>query len=169
MLIAFAGLPGTGKSTLARLVARRLPAAYLRVDAAEAGLIEAGLAAGPAGVGAAGYLVTGRLAGSCLDAGVAVVADAVNPVAEAREGWRRIAAAKGVPLLFVEVTCSDTALHRRRVEARETDLPVLPVPSWQQVVEREYEPWEGDRLVIDNIGAPEPQVERILAAASSPR
>ena len=32
MLIVLAGLPGTGKSTIARLLAVRLKATYLRID-----------------------------------------------------------------------------------------------------------------------------------------
>lgn len=38
MLIVLSGLPGVGKTTIARAVARRLPAAHLRVDAFEARL-----------------------------------------------------------------------------------------------------------------------------------
>jgi len=169
VLVVFAGLPGTGKSTLARLVAQRLPAAYLRIDAAEAGLVEAGLAGGPADVGAAGYIVAGRVAENCLDA-TDVVVDAVNPVTRARNGWRRIATSKGVALLFVEVTCSDVELHRRRVETRVSDLPELPAPTWRQVRAREYEPWDVERLVVDNVDDdPETQVDRIVAAVSRQR
>ncbi|WP_188904996.1 AAA family ATPase, partial [Deinococcus aerophilus] len=43
MLIVFSGLPGTGKSTLARSIAYRLHAAYLRVDSVEAALLHAGM------------------------------------------------------------------------------------------------------------------------------
>ncbi|CAN5406259.1 hypothetical protein BH24ACT9_BH24ACT9_06870 [soil metagenome] len=88
MLIVFGGLPGTGKTTLARKVARSLRASYVRLDAIESGLIDAGLVPDQAGVGAAGYLVANRVAESCLRAGLDVVADAVNPVQVAREGWR---------------------------------------------------------------------------------
>ncbi len=32
MLVVFAGLPGAGKTTIARLLAKRLDAIYLRID-----------------------------------------------------------------------------------------------------------------------------------------
>ena len=35
MLIIFSGLPGSGKSTIARALARRLGAVYLRIDTIE--------------------------------------------------------------------------------------------------------------------------------------
>ena len=41
MLVAFAGLPGVGKTTISRIVATRLEAAYLRIDAIEQALFRA--------------------------------------------------------------------------------------------------------------------------------
>ena len=38
MLVVFGGLPGTGKTTLARQVADRLGATYLRIDTIEQAL-----------------------------------------------------------------------------------------------------------------------------------
>ena len=49
----------------------------------------------------------------------------------------------------VEVICSDRDAHRSRVESRVPDIPGHRVPTWQEVVDREYEPWQEDRLVID--------------------
>lgn len=159
MLIVFAGLPGTGKTTLARRVATRLRAAYLRVDAIESAIATATL--GPE-VGAAGYLVAERIAAGCVESGLDVVVDAVHPVHESREPWLRAKEA----VLFVEVTCSDIEEHRRRVEARVPDLPGHRVPTWVEVTMHQYEPWkEQSRLVIDNLGELEQHVEEILAVA----
>jgi hypothetical protein len=49
----------------------------------------------------------------------------------------------------IEVICSDAAEHRRRVEARSVDLEGHYVPAWVDVVEREYEPWQDPRLIVD--------------------
>ena len=76
MLIAFAGLPGTGKTTVARALARRLAAVYLRIDTLE----QAFLASGSSGadIGPAGYLAAYAVAADNLRLGLTVVADSVN-------------------------------------------------------------------------------------------
>lgn len=38
MLITFGGLPGTGKTTIAKQLSRRISATYLRIDTLEQGL-----------------------------------------------------------------------------------------------------------------------------------
>ena len=55
MLIVFGGLPGVGKTTLARAVARKMEAVYLRVDTIEQALRTSNML--QAEVGPAGYLV----------------------------------------------------------------------------------------------------------------
>ena len=52
----------------------------------------------------------------------------------------------------IEVCCSDAAEHRRRVEQRENPIATLTLPTWQEVVTREYETWEGDVVRIDTAG-----------------
>lgn len=49
MLIVIGGLPGIGKTTLARLLAARLGAVHLRVDTIEQAIVRAGLARHPVG------------------------------------------------------------------------------------------------------------------------
>jgi hypothetical protein len=56
---------------------------------------------------------------------------------------------RGLKPIEVEVTCSDPAQHRNRVETRSADIKGLRLPTWQEVVSREYEPWERNHVVID--------------------
>ena len=148
MLIVFAGLPGAGKTTISRAVARELSATYLRIDAIEQAIRDAGVLAG--GVGPSGYAAAQAIAADNLAQGRTVVADCVNPVAGSREGWRAVAARGAVPLLDVEVVCSDPAEHRRRVTTRVVDIAGLAPPSWESVLKLDYHPWDRPRLVLDS-------------------
>jgi predicted kinase len=143
-LIVFGGLPGTGKTTVSRELTRRLAAAYLRIDAIEQTLRAAGHT-----VGAMGYVVANALAAENLELGRVVVADCVNPVLASRVGWRQTAAQKSACVVEIEVVCSDVILHRQRVETRTSDISGLKLPTWDEVVNREYEPWDREHLVLD--------------------
>lgn len=161
LLVEFAGLPGTGKSTLARLVSEELGAVLLRIDEIESAMwrtIE------PAATGVAAYWVAHDLAVSHLRRGMAVVLDAVSPVEEARTGWRVAAQETGARHLVVETVLPDEDEHRRRVETRVSDLPNFEVPSWERVQEitRAYEPRSDSRLVLDTRLPPDKAAEVVL-------
>jgi predicted kinase len=169
LLVVFAGLPGSGKSVLARGVADAIGATYLRIDTIESAIVSTLMAYRDNPVG---YVVAERVAADQLAAGRDVVADAVNGVAAARAGWVALAARTGAGLRFVEVQCSDLAEHRRRVEARGPEMPGQGVPTWEQVRRRRYEPWPPElsgRLVIDNIGEAAGHVARIVTELAARR
>jgi predicted kinase len=147
MIIIFGGLPGTGKTTLSRALAAQLGALHLRIDTIEQAL------RGSAAVGPdlldAGYRAGYALARDNLLLGRTVVADSVNPLAVTRAAWRAAGAAASTAAVEIEVICSDTTEHRRRIESRLPDTPGLQLPTWQEVCSREYEPWDHPHLIID--------------------
>ncbi len=163
MLVEICGLPGAGKSTVASGVADRRSVVLLRIDAIEAALWRNGL--DPADTGVAAYGVAHAIALPHLQRGHVVLADAVSGVEAARQGWRETAERAGVPLRVVEAVCPDPEEHRRRVEARLSDLPGFVVPTWAsvQATAAAYEPRTDDRLVLDTRQDPASGVERVLA------
>jgi predicted kinase len=147
MLIVLGGLPGTGKTTIAREIAALVPCVYLRIDTIEQALRSTDALAGE--VGPAGYVVAYELARSNLSLGLTVVADCVNPLPVTREAWQAVAADASSRIVEVEIVCSDIPEHRRRVEQRSIDVPGLVPLTWAAVQQRDYEPWTTQRLVID--------------------
>ncbi|WP_123247393.1 AAA family ATPase [Aeromonas dhakensis] len=168
MLIIFSGLPGSGKSTIARALARRLGAVYLRIDTIEQAIRGAEQGDNEK-MGPAGYLVAYGLARENLALGSIVITDSVNPIQLTRDAYHDIACSVGVPCLDVEVVCSNPKLHRERVENRTVDIEGLALPDWQAVINRDYQPWDSERLVLDSATLSVTQsVEVIVAALAKP-
>ncbi len=164
MLYIFAGLPGSGKTTLARALASRVGAAHLRIDTIEQALRDLC----SVDVRGEGYRLSYRVAGDILGAGVSVAADSCNPVERTRREWEHVAAATGVPYVNIEVICSDAAEHRRRVECRSATVPGLRLPTWEEVVAREYHAWATSRIVLDTAGRPpQDSLDTLLAKLSA--
>lgn len=149
-LIVFSGLPGTGKTSVAQGLARSLGAAYLRIDEIEQAMKTAGLT----DIGPAGYDVAMALAKSNLSIGTAVVADCVNPVRESRRGWQLVAEQSPARLVDVLVICSNADAHQRRVENRRADIPGHVMPTWADVLARDFEPHDAAHIVIDSADTP---------------
>ena len=166
VLAVFAGLPGTGKSTLAVRVGAALPASLLAVDTVDHVLHSYQVTEHKPGYAA--YGVVAALAGVQLALGQGVVVDAVNPVGAAREIWTGLAERAQVPLRVIEVVCSDETEHRRRVEQRRA-AGAAGAPDWAQVLRRGagYEPYVGPRLVVDTSRAGD-QLAAILAYLRGP-
>ena len=161
MLIAFGGLPGTGKTTIAQTLARKLAAVYLRIDTLEQAFIASG--SGQADIGPAGYLAGYAVAGDNLRLGLTVVADSVNSLHVTRCAWRNVALEAGVRIFEIELICSDTTTHRQRVEGRRADIPGHTLPTWKSVLERQYDPWDSQHLVVDTANVSvEQAVETII-------
>ncbi|MEL6723524.1 MAG: AAA family ATPase [Pseudomonadota bacterium] len=98
-LIAMAGLPGAGKSSIANGLCRALGATLLSVDPIEAAMWRSGL--GRDATGRAAYEVAEALAAENLRQGQTVIVDAVNPVEEARLMWLNTAQSLTLPISYI--------------------------------------------------------------------
>ena len=164
MLIIFSGLPGVGKTSIAQELARTTGAVHLRIDSIEQSLRRAGYR-----VESEGYEVAHAVAEDNLRAGHTVIADCVNPWPLTRAAWRSVAERVGVAALDVEIVCSDAAEHRRRVESREPDIAGHALPTWRDVIERDYRDWDRDRLVVDTAASDVSVSVRAIVSQLSPK
>ncbi|HEY2644537.1 MAG TPA: ATP-binding protein [Galbitalea sp.] len=164
-----AGLPGAGKSTVAEVVGNRLGYPVISVDPIESAILSAGIDSDQP-TGLAAYLVAETIADSALANGLSIIVDAVNAVDPARQQWVDLAKKHEESLRFIEVICSDSELHRERLEARNRNLTHLPEPTWHAVEQSldEYSDWTGaaaaaERITLDSVQPLGVTVERALA------
>lgn len=153
-LIVTAGLPGSGKSSVAKWLARTIRAPLLSVDPIEAAMRQSDIPKTMTGIAA--YEIAAAVAEENLKLDLTVIVDAVNPVEAARATWVRLAERQKSSLIFVECYCSDTRIHRQRIESRVCGMVGIPEITWERVEERraEYEPWSMDHIALDTAKAP---------------
>jgi predicted kinase len=148
VLYIFSGLPAVGKSTLAKLLAGQLGAAYIRVDTIEQGLRDLCSCK----VEGEGYRLAYRTAADNLKIGISVVADSCNPWVLTRREWENLALESRADFINIEVLCSDDEEHRKRAAQRMPEIEGLKLPSWEEIRKRDYHPWNKDIIKIDTAG-----------------
>ena len=109
MLIVLGGLPGVGKTTIARELARQIGAVHLRIDSIEEALRASGTARGP--MDDSGYRVAYAIAEDNLRVGRTVIADSVNPLPMTRNAWVGVAKKTQSTAIEFEIICSDLEEH----------------------------------------------------------
>jgi len=165
-LVVLSGLPGVGKTSVARALCAASGAAHLRIDTIEAVL----RAAGERFEGDRGdlaYRVAYAQARDMLRVGRCAVIDAVHGWDGAAALWTGACADTGARLCRVALRCADEGEHRRRIETRASDIPGQPPPDWASVTARPFAPLADPDLALDTARlTPEAAVARILAAVS---
>src|ERR1700689_3026508 len=127
-LVVMAGLPASGKSSVARELARRVGAVWLRIDSMDQAIWASGTA--PSDLRDWTYRAAQAVAVDNLKIGRDVIADCVNDSQKARDGWSESGRRSGVDGVGLGILCTDPAEHRRRVETRTSDIAGLALPDW---------------------------------------
>ncbi len=145
VLYIFSGLPGTGKTTIAKEIANYFNAAYFRLDTIEHGLRELC----SIDVTSEGYRLTYRLVADNLKVGNDVIVDCCNPWNLTRTEWEKVAIDNNGSYVNIEIICSDINEHKKRIETRENDIAGFKLPTWDDTQKRDYHAWEEARVIID--------------------
>lgn len=158
-LYILSGLPGTGKTTLSKLLAQSLKATYVRIDTVEQGLRDLC----DFKVEGEGYRLSYRICRDNLELGQSVVADSCNPIQLTQDEWQAVATDIGAKYINIELSCSDSSEHKYRVETRTSSIENLCLPTWQQVQDRGYESWQTPVVSLDTAGkTPDESLQELL-------
>lgn len=152
-LIIFAGLPGTGKSTLAEAIGRDLGIPVFARDWLEATLIRSELkpTSEEKPLAFAGYELMTILAEGQLMLGQSVILDSVAATQSIRRTWLELAKKYAADCRVIECICADETLHHSRLQGRKRNIPGWHELEWSDVerVKQYYATWEREHLVLD--------------------
>ncbi|WUJ74404.1 AAA family ATPase [Kribbella soli] len=115
-LLQMSGLPGSGKSTIARQIGARYGAVVVDLDVIRSAVLDGGVSIEASGRVA--YPVMYSLARSVLDQGLSVVIDSPCGYDEILETGRTIADERGVAYKYVESHTDDLTLIGQRLSSR---------------------------------------------------
>lgn len=160
-LIVFAGMPGSGKTTLARMTAQHLRLPVFSKDRVQRVLRDHHLAAENTGDG---YYIILDQADEQLALGVSVILDATFPLDHFRLVASETAARHQARFCAIYCTCSDDAVWQERMESRVHYIPGWRPVGWADVLRMRgyYQPWGDNALMVDSMVYPQQNFDRVL-------
>ena len=166
LLLVFTGLPGCGKTTLARQIARTIGIPIFSKDRVQSALVQQNLA--PRAT-ADGYMLILNQADEQLSLGVSCILDAVFPLLGFRQSLEEIADRHGARLRVVHCLCSNEAIWQKRMQGREQFHDHWTPVGWEEVerLRAIYKSWPRSVpvLQVDAINSPDRNLREVLNLA----
>jgi predicted kinase len=165
IVVLVAGVPGTGKSTVAETLGRTLNAPVFSMDWQLGALVVFGVLRSDNSDPMAELMLTSAIARQ-VTLGMSAIIDATGHTRAERRRWQSITERLGGVFVGVECVCSDEEVQRGRLEGRSRGIPCWPATvSWEHVkrMKELWEPWEEPHLLLDSaVSSPEENLRRVL-------
>lgn len=151
-LILFAGLPGTGKSTLAEALGRSSNIPVFALDWL-LGALKPLKVLTSENAAEVGYTLIETLLKRQFMLNQSAILDSPAHTTQLRQRWCNIAQTYNAEIYNIETICSDVDVHRSYVEGRIRSIPGWHEITWAHVekMRAAWESWSDDRLVVDAV------------------
>lgn len=165
IVVVLTGLPGTGKSTLAEELARRLKAPAFAGDWLLGAMKPSGVLANLERADSLElyYRLLWTLASRQLMLEQSALMDCIVDETRAAQ-WREQAVLLRGRCLVVQCVCGDEAVHRQRIEGRKRGIPGWHEVGWDHVqrMRTEFPPLRSPDLEVDALHSVEDNVRAVL-------
>jgi predicted kinase len=154
-------MPGSGKTTLARMVARRLQVPVFAKDRMQRVLRDHNLAEANTGDG---YYIILEQADEQLSLGLSAILDATFPLDHFRMVASETAARHKANFCALYFYCSDEQVWRERMSDRVHYVPGWKPVGWSDVerMREYYQPWNDNAMTVDSLYPPEENLPKVL-------
>lgn len=159
-IIIVGGIPGTGKTTLAELLSKRIEVSCFSKDKLEAVILRRGVASKDS-LNGVGYALLAEIAQIEIAHGRSVILDCIAPAHRVIEFWQKIV---NKNMVYIECICSDKAIHKQRIEDRTRQISGWYELTWSDVlkISESYSSFSENRIVIDSTNDLESNLQKVL-------
>lgn len=160
-LIVMRGYPGTGKSTIARAIARALHAPLIDRDVIRQ--IGVDILGDLPDIGRFAYELMFALSRKQLELGLSVVLDTPLTYHTTYEQARNLAQSFDIPMLVVHCQCP-ADLQKRRLEGRKGTVSQFQITSWEEWEQWKprFEEYEDEGCIINTSNPVHDSLARVL-------
>ncbi|ARN74025.1 AAA family ATPase [Oceanicoccus sagamiensis] len=160
-IVIIGGIPGTGKTTLATLLSKKIRAAYFNKDNIEAAVLRSGIS-NRDNLNGVGYKIMSELALSEIHHGRSVILDCIASSERVLRFWPNLVNQR---IKYIECICSDDTLHRMRIDTRVREIEGWYELKWNDIqnIKKAYQPFSESRLILDSVDSVEDNLTKALA------
>lgn len=159
-IIIIGGIPGTGKTTIANALSKKIDAPVFTKDLLEAAIVRSGIVS-TGELKGVGYELLAVLAKNELNLGRSAILDCIASSNSIKRFWSGLTNQR---VKYIECVCSNRELHKTRIESRVRGIPGWYEITWNDIlkIEGSYHPCSETRLILDAKDKLESNINRAL-------